>query len=483
MTPRDPNLDATAGALHRIGMDLVLDWPDGVTCHLTAWRDSREGVRGELTVRQAGARLSWGGWMLSSTTAREGLVKRLSLEAPETPWRAHLEEAARRFTEAARVGEPVDTLSGQTEEGPALLLPGWLYAGEPTLLYADGDTGKSLTALTMAVAMQTGCPLPGGLLPVRPVQAAYLDWETTKATLDHRLGRIAAGLGIDPPPILYKRMTRPLLDEVGYLAAEFTRRHVGFVIVDSKMFAVASGDGAAFHEPITAFYGALRLFAPAAVLVLNHVTNSDARTGVPARPFGGAFAWNGPRLVWEAKRDPEVDDATAIVFTCRKANNLTTKPEPFGLTFRSADSPRGQVIRVSALNLAEATPSTLAGANLTTRIKAMLSEPLSVEALVEALHAKGPSVSRILRRLRSNGVVTSLDDSRWVMASWTGGHLADTVRGHLSAPQSAPFREGASGASEGADGHSPYIGVVRLSASAGGHVSDRPEPDWIHRDP
>ena len=110
----------------------------------------------------------------------------------------------------------------------------------------------------------------------------------------------AAGLGIDPPRVLYKRMIRPLVDEAGALAVEFARRDVGLVIVDSQMFAVAGGEGAAFHEPITAFFGALRLFSPAASLVLNHVTNADARGGAPGRPFGGAFAFNGPRLILEA---------------------------------------------------------------------------------------------------------------------------------------------------------------------------------------
>ena len=98
-------------------------------------------------------------------------------------------------------------------------------------------------------------------------------------------------------------MVRPLVDDAGTLAAEFARRGIGLVVVDSKMFAVAGGDGAAFHEPITAFYSALRLFSPAASLVLSHVTNADARSGAPARPFGGAFAFNSPRLIWEAKRD------------------------------------------------------------------------------------------------------------------------------------------------------------------------------------
>src|SRR4029434_82020 len=76
---------------------------------------------------------------------------------------------------------------------------------------------------------------------------------------------------------------------------------------------------------------------PAASLVLNHVTNDVARGQGRARPFGGAFAFNGPRLIWEAKRDLEIEDATAIAFTCTKANNLPRKPEPFGLRFKPGE--------------------------------------------------------------------------------------------------------------------------------------------------
>ena len=397
--------------LLRQGLDLVMDWPDGASCRLSAWRDGRDGVRGELTATYAGARCSWGTWSLASTVARDSLAKRLKAHAPEVAWSAHLEEAAFRFTEAARTGEPLVTLTGTAATEPALLLPGWLYAGEPTLLYADGDTGKSLTALTLAVAMAAGVTLPGGLMPLQATPAAYLDWETTAPTMERRLALVAGGLGVPPPPILYKRMTRPLVDEVGRLSREFAVRRVGFVVIDSKMFAVASGEGTPFHEPITAFYGALRLFAPAAVLVLNHVTNADARAGTPARPFGGAFAFNGPRLIWEAKRDPEVEDATAIVFTCRKANNLDRKPPPFGLRFTSHPI-RG--LEVTALDLGTVSQSTLAGATLSTRVLTMLSEPLSVEALVEALHAKPDSIARTLRRLKDNRQVAQLQDGRWI---------------------------------------------------------------------
>jgi hypothetical protein len=404
-----PSTASTEPDLRREGFDLVLSYPDAVRFTLTAIRDGRDGVRGEMTVTHGARRLSWGSLPLSSTTSREGLRKKLEAAAPELPWSEYLEDAAFRLTQAARQGEPIVTLTGKVTSPTRELLPRLLYEGEPTQVHADGDTGKSLSALAIAIAMQSGTSLPFGLRPARAVLSAYLDWETGRDTIESRLSLIAAGLGIDPPAILYKRMTRPLVDEAPALAVEFARRGVGFVVIDSKMFAVSSGDGAAFHEPITAFYNALRLFAPAASLVLNHITNDSAKAGTPARPFGGAFAFNGPRLIWEAKRDHDVDDATAIVFTCRKANNLPRKPEPFGLRFVPGDG----TITVYPLDLQDAAPSTVAGASLPYRLRlALASGALTVAELAEHLAADEGTVGRTVRRLRDKGQVVQVGEEK-----------------------------------------------------------------------
>lgn len=403
--------------LRREGFDLTLTWPDEVRFTLTAIRDGRDGVRGELTVTQDGRRLHWGAVALSSTSARETLRKKLEATAPGPPWGDYLEEVCFRLTQAARQGEPIITLTGRMTSPTRELLPRLLYEGEPTVIYGDGYTGKSLTALTIAAAVQSGAGLPFGLKPARAVPAAYLDWETTPDTHDARLGLIAAGLGIDVPAIIYKRMTRPLVDEAAVLAADFARRGIGLVVIDSKMYAVAGGEGAAFHEPITAFYTALRLFAPAASLVVNHITGADARGGGPARPFGGAFAFNGPRLIWEAKRDQEVTDATAIAFVCRKANNLPRVPEPFGLRFEPGDG----TITVYPFDLAEATPQTVAGAGLTYRIRlALATGDLTTPQLAGALGASDATVRTTLRLLETKGAVVNrgMDGkaTRWGLA-------------------------------------------------------------------
>lgn len=392
----------TPPELRREGLDLALVWPNGIRFALTAIRDGRDGVRGELTVTRQGRRLSWGAVALSSLPGREGLRKKLDALAPEIRWGEYLEETAFQLTEAARQDEPLVTPTGFAASPTRELLPRLLYEGEPTLVYADGDTGKSLFALAVAAAVHSGVGLPVGLKPARAVPVAVLDWETTSDTAETRVGPLARGLGIDPPAIVYKRMARPLADVAAPLAAEFARRGIGLVIIDSMMFAVASGNGAAFHEPITGFFNSLRLFAPAASLVISHVTNDAVKNGGPARPFGGAFAFNGPRLVWEAKRDHDVDDATAIVFTCKKANNLPRKPDPFGLRFE----PGNGTITVYPFDLTDAAPATLAGASIIYRVRVALgSGPQSLANLAGVLSAKPDSVRKALQRLRSKGQV------------------------------------------------------------------------------
>ncbi len=394
--------------VQRAGFDLSVAWPDGVRFDLTAIRDGRDGIRGELTVTRGERRLSWGGISLSSTQGREALRKKLDSTAPGPPWGDYLEDVSWRLTQAARQGEPLVTLTGKATSPTRELMPGLLYEGEPTQVMGDGDTGKSITALGVAAAIHAGVSLPNGLKPARPTPAAVLDWETNRDTVEERLALLAAGLGIDPPPVLYKRMTRPLVDEAPALAAEFARRGIGLVVIDSKMFAVGAVEGA-FHEPITAFYNALRLFAPAAALVLNHITAADARSGAPARPFGGAFAFNGPRLIWEAKRDHDVTDATAIVFTCRKANNLARRPAPFGLRFQPGEG----TITISPFDLAEAAPQTLAGASLPQRVRlALTGGALTIAELAEHLSGDENTVGRIVRRLRDKGQLTQVGDAR-----------------------------------------------------------------------
>ncbi|OLC67386.1 MAG: hypothetical protein AUH69_04430 [Actinobacteria bacterium 13_1_40CM_4_65_12] len=282
-------LIAAEPELCREGLDLALVWPNGVRFALTAIRDGHDGVRGELTILHGPRRLSWGLCSLSSPAARETLRKKLDATAPDLPWGDYLEEATWTLKQAARQGEPLVTLTGQVRSPTRELLPRFLYEGEPTLLYADGDTGKSLVALALAVAVHSGAALPFGLKAVRAVPAAYLDWETSRDTLD-----------------------------------------------------------------------------------------------------------------------PDISDATAIAFTCTKANNLPRKPEPFGLRFVPGDG----TITVYPFDLAEAAPQTVVGAGLPYRVRlALATGSRTIAELAEHLTVPEETVGRVVRRLASKHAVVKDGDA------------------------------------------------------------------------
>lgn len=179
------------------------------------------------------------------------------------------------------------------------------------------------------------------------------------------------------------------------------------------MYALGGGDerNGGLVDQVIRFFNACRLFAPAARLVLNHITAQEAAGKVgTARPFGGAFAHNGPRLTWRATRDPNSTDA-AVTFVCTKGNNLERVPEPFGLQYTPGE---GGVILVANLSLSDASPETIEGATTPMKIQIALrdTEPQTEEALVVATGAKKGTVNRTLTRLTREGKLIRSDDEK-----------------------------------------------------------------------
>jgi hypothetical protein len=211
-------------------------------------------------------------------------------------------------------------------------------------------------------------------------------------------------------------MTRPLVEVATELARECQERSVGLVVVDSMIFALG-GEGKQFHETVPAFFNATRLFAPAATLIISHVTKADTRGDGPGSPFGGAFAYNGPRLVWGAMRDKDRMDATWVQYICTKANDMA-KPAPFGLHFWN---PSGQpdVFCVERWELAEeddgaesekprargGRPSKQTLSAQIAQVLANAREPITATHVAVGLDASKEVVARRLRDLRCDGIV------------------------------------------------------------------------------
>jgi hypothetical protein len=275
-------------------------------------------------------------------------------------------------------------------------------------LYGDGDSGKSLLAGAMAVALTTGQALPGGIRARRQAPVMVCDWETDRAAWDGRIGGLCAGLGIDMPvDIHYREMTGALTDDITILAAEVARLHVGLVIIDS--LAPACGPEPEGTDAVVRTLNALRAFAPSTRLVLAHVSKADLERREGARPFGSIFTWNLSRSLWEIRRDQEsAEPGLTMALTHRKCN-MGERHAPVGLRFVfGADT-----ITPYPVDL-RARPQLAPSTSLTWRIKVTLaSGRMTSSTIAEVLGADEGTVSRTLRRLRKEKTARDFEDGTW----------------------------------------------------------------------
>jgi hypothetical protein len=324
------------GLLRNDGYAMTLSWPDAAQMVVRRIHEGSDGVHADLTVLRRGIKVHWGRWSLSSTGARERLAKAVEKRSTGVTWDDYFEEAAFRFTEAHREGAPTQLVSSFTGMKEHELMPDLFYAGETSMLFAHGDTGKSMLALALMIALETGTPLPGGrFTPRRRVRGIFLDFEKRGPhRFAQRTDMLARGLGIPFPTLNYRNMKGSLLSNAESLTAEIHRKGIEFVVIDSLFYALTRGEGARYDEPITAFFDALKYLAPATVLIVNHVPNEEAKDPNARRfPYGGAFAWNAPGLILELRRDRDGADPRARTIIWRKANDRDELAPPAGLRF------------------------------------------------------------------------------------------------------------------------------------------------------
>jgi len=166
----------------------------------------REGVRGELTVTQAGRRLSWGLFSLSSTPARATLRKALEAQSTPAEWRAFItEQVAAEVSALPPAPAGKDGAKGDVgERGPEGVqgLPGRDgrdgvngekgERGDSGLAGKDGMNGRDGTLEHLKAVFDgertvtlcfkdTGTPIDGGVIKFVGVVLYRGIWEEGKA--------------------------------------------------------------------------------------------------------------------------------------------------------------------------------------------------------------------------------------------------------------------------------------------------------------
>ena len=393
-----------------MGDDLCFAWPSlTVEARLSHQRDSGEGLYAELAVQLGGTEIHWARLNVASTTAREGVVRKLLQVDRGIPWRALLEHTCRLGAQAARTGEPIVTLqpSRQAPE-TRYLIPRLVLRGETTVIHADGGSGKSLLALALGVVAGAAVELPAGLHAGAAVRVLYLDYESCREEHEDRLASLMAGWGLlDPPAILYRRMVRPLTDDAALLRAEISRHQVGLVIVDS--LAPACGAEPEGSDAAIRTMNVLRSFGSTSRLVLAHVSKAGAeqRSGA-TRPFGSVFVQNLARSVWELRRGGETTEDLVMALYHRKTN-AGRLYAPFALRFRFTP----EAVTIQSGDLTQE-PDLALRTSVRYRLEAaLLTGQRTTEALMDATGASKDTVARTLRRLRADGRVTLVGPDSW----------------------------------------------------------------------
>jgi hypothetical protein len=395
-----------------IGDELRLAWPGHqVTLDLSHLHEGREGITAELLVTSAlHGEIHWGRLNLLSGPARATLVKTLERAAPVAPWALVLERACRLAALHIREGEPVICLMPRRAPATRHLIAKLVLAGQTNVLFGDGDSGKSLTALTLMVAAGVPCALPAGLVSSSsdPVRGLYLDYEGSPADHEDRLACALEGLGLtEAPPILYRQMVRPLADEAAFIRSQISQHQVGFVVVDS--LAPACGPEPEGADAAVRTFNAMRSFGAATRLVVAHVSHASAaqRTG-PSKPFGSIFNFNLARNIWEVRRAEDAGPRALVQGFYHRKFNAGERQAPFGLRFEFSDD----AITLHAHDMGQE-PDLVARATLAQRVLAALrSGAFTTADLAKQVGAAELTVRRTLERLRSKGQVVSLPDTK-----------------------------------------------------------------------
>jgi hypothetical protein len=304
----------------------------GITFEADRLRRDHQELFGELIVRCTlpGAKavngaLSTGDFNFSSVRARSDRAKLLKERARtngDVDWFGLLEEFVQRVFESERLGDPAVDLRDlpRPVADDVIRVEGLSFPlRHPSILFGDGGTAKSYTALYVL-----------GTLALRGLQVGMFDWELSGDDHRERLERL---FGPTMPRILYARCERPLTAEADRLRRLVKEHALDFVVFDSVAFACDGPPEAA--EIAGRYFRAVREINCGS-LHIAHVTKSE---NADQRPFGSAFWHNGARSTWNVQAaDPDSNGSLRLAFFNRKSNlGRLASPASLSVDFTADD--------------------------------------------------------------------------------------------------------------------------------------------------
>lgn len=391
--------------LQRIGESFYVTTAEAVFAfeHVT---EHREGLSAELvTSVLATSSQNWARLTLAAPRSRADVARRLHEMAKGPDWATMIDVACRAVVEEHRRGTPSIALTGEPARGVVQwLVPGLVPMRVATILYGDGGSGKSFTALALALCALRGAALgESRAWPTRRVESVlYLDWESDEYTVHRRLRALCRAEQLDeiPAGIRYLRMDRSLADSLPHIQRECAEHAAELVILDSWL--PACGPQPESADAVSRAMGAVRALGGVTTFIIAHVTKASAESGAPARPYGSVFSGNLARSTIEATGDAGLSRNTlSVTFRHSKANDgPLQRPNALTYTFSGTDEEPEIALEADTPD-----PEKL---GLPAQILAALDQARSVGELATELGAPRNSVLVALRRLEKRDKVGRL---------------------------------------------------------------------------
>lgn len=301
-----------------VEIDRIAEHSDDIKCQLTTLSNKN----GHPVF------LSQFNYNMTSLLARDKAAKFLK-ERFDVDWPLILERANFEVLSSIREGDPAIDLSLDCDSKPLeWLLEPIIPKGLPTMIFADGGTGKSYISLILA--MIVGFPWVENPLhlkaPAKSIRTLLLDWETSKDTVVNRINRMCTGMSEPRPPITYRRCTRPLSTDMAAIQKHILASGAELLIIDS--LGLACGGDLKEQIQATMFFQCLRELNVTSLL-LTHVAKDELRQRKTA--FGSIYFQNCSRSVWELSKTQDAGAETINVGLFHRKQNETALLPPIGL--------------------------------------------------------------------------------------------------------------------------------------------------------
>lgn len=330
------------------GLYTVRSVKHGVRFTFDRLSEQRGGVSAEITVILGTTELVGVADLgLKSDTGHTKLASSLKQFAAAIPWKLLLQKACTLVLKHHRRGEPSRRLTSQTVVPPLRFsLNPFCHQHKPTILFADGGTGKSTLGLLCAMLVSVGGSVAGiSALKGKPL---YLDYEDDADTHARRMQAIQAG----HPELLaaevdYLRCTEAIPRMQHTLVRKIQEDQITFLLIDSL---VAAAGGEASLEAVGKFFAAIRVLN-LDVLCIGHVPKPQGDKPEQPTVYGSVFNQNYARMLWEVRRDHAPGEDVAILALVNPKNNDARLHRAFGLQVTHNEA--GSLIRFEPSDLSQ----------------------------------------------------------------------------------------------------------------------------------